>query len=100
MSAHLATIVVGDAVTKLDALSVVALAIGSTVENARTARPFIRLSAQAWAEIDIPKFGEPPPLAIDIYSAVDLADARREALRLADALAESTRWVVTPKFDA
>ncbi|HEX5858492.1 MAG TPA: hypothetical protein VFY91_10345 [Microbacterium sp.] len=97
---HLATLVVGDAVTKLAALAVLALAVDAPVQNAGTARPFIRLSSDAWAEIEIPKFGEPPPLAIDVYSSAGLADARREALSVAAALSQNTAWTVTPKFGA
>lgn len=97
---HIATLVVGDAVTKLDALAVVALAVDRAVENAGTARPFIRVSPDAWAEIEIPKFGEPPPLAIDVYSSISLADARRAALAIAAALSHNTGWSVTPMFDA
>ena len=96
--AHLATLVVGDAVTKLEALTVLARAVDSTVDGAGTARPRIRLSPDAWAEIEIPKFGEPPPLAIDVYSTIDVSDARRQALAVADALAEHTAWSITPKF--
>ncbi|MGC5169701.1 hypothetical protein ACLQ2Q_03510 [Microbacterium sp. DT81.1] len=96
---HVATLVVGDAVTKLDALAIVALTLDAAVENAGTARPFIRLSPSAWAEIEIPKFGEPPPLAIDVYSSSGLADARAQALALAAVLASSTAWAVTPRFD-
>ena len=96
---HLATLVVGDAVTKLEALTVVALAVDGTVDDAGTSRPVIRLSPTAWAQIDIPKFGEPPPLAIDVYSTLDASDARRQALALASALAENTDWSIVPKFD-
>lgn len=96
---HLATLVVQDAVTKLEALTVVALAADSAVDGAGTSRPVIRLSPTAWAEIDIPKFGEPPPLAIDVYSTLHASDARRQALALASALAEDTGWSIVPKFE-
>lgn len=95
---HLATLVVGDAVTKLEALSAVARAADGEVEMAGTARPFVRVSPDAWVEIDIPKFGEPPPLAIDVYSTTGLAEARRHALALAGALARHTDWSIAPKF--
>lgn len=95
---HVATLVVADAVTKLDALAVLALSMDSVVQNASTARPFVRLSVHAWAEIDIPKFGEAPPLAIDVYSSADEADARAQALAIAAALGAKTSWAVTAAF--
>ena len=98
MNLYCATLVVHNAVNKLDALDTVALACGSTVSESDTARPRIALSPQSWIEIEIPKFGEPPPLAIDVYSTVSDDHARLQALGVLEALQVSTVWSVTPDF--
>jgi len=95
---YCATIVVRSAVTKLDALAIVALAVDSPVENQRTMRPLVPLAEGAWVEIEIPKFGEPPPLAIDVYSTVSDDHARLQALTLLATLEEYTGWRVRPDF--
>lgn len=95
---HCATIVVGNAVTKLDGLAIVALTADSSVQNQRTSRPFIPLADGAWAEIEIPKFGEPPPLAIDVYSTVSGDHAKLQALSLMAALGPATGWNMRPDF--
>ncbi|MBU4464334.1 MAG: hypothetical protein KKH75_00660 [Actinobacteria bacterium] len=97
-TSHLATLAVDIAVTKLDGLAVVALSTDSPVRDAGTSRPYIRLTADTWAEIDIPKFGEPPPLSIDVYSATSIDDARRQALLLATELHTEAGWIATPMF--
>lgn len=93
-----ATLVVQLAVTKLDALAVISLAVDSPVLAAGSARPRIELDGGAWAEVDIPKFGEPPPLAIDVRSPLGLDHARLSALALAAALEREAGWVVHPDF--
>lgn len=95
---HCATIVVGNAVTKIDGLAVVALTAKSSVQNPRTSRPFVPLVEGAWAEIEIPKFGEPPPLAIDVYSTISGDHAKLQALSLMTALAPATGWNMRPDF--
>ena len=106
---YCATIVVMSAVTKLDALAIVALAVDRPVERQRTMRPFVPLDGAghrsgagtrsgAWAEIEIPKFGEPPPLAIDVYSSVSDDHARLQALTLMARLEEHTGWNIRPDF--
>lgn len=100
---YCATIVVMSAVTKLDALAIVALAVDRPVEQQRTMRPFVSLDAQAerltaWVEIEIPKFGEPPPLAIDVYSTVSDDHARLQALTLIALLEQYTGWSIRPDF--
>lgn len=92
------TIVVRSAVTKLDALAIVALAVDRPVENQRTMRPQVPLAEGAWVEIEIPKFGEPPPLAIDVYSTVSDDHARLQALTLLATLEEYTGWSIRPDF--
>ena len=73
-----ATVVVSDAVTKVDALQVLSVLTGARIVGERTASPRVPLADGAWAEIEIPKFGEAPPLAIDVHAAHD-ADARAQA---------------------
>jgi hypothetical protein len=100
---YCATIVVMSAVTKLDALAIVALAVDRPVERQRTMRPFVPLDEPrdgraAWVEIEIPKFGEPPPLAIDVYSTVSDDHARLQALTLMAQLEQYTGWSIRPDF--
>lgn len=95
---YCATIVVRSAVTKLDALAIVALAVDRPVENQRTMRPLVLLAEGAWVEIEIPKFGEPPPLAIDVYSTVSDDHARLQALTLMATLEQHTGWNIRPDF--
>ena len=100
---YCATIVVMSAVTKLDALAIVALAVDRPVEQQKTMRPYVLLDGAgyrdgAWVEIEIPKFGEPPPLAIDVYSTVSDDHARLQALTLLARLEEDTGWRVRPDF--
>lgn len=95
---YCATVVVQSPVTKLDALSIVALAVDAAVENQRTMRPYVPLADGAWVEIEIPKFGEPPPLAIDVYSTVSHDHAALNALTLMARLEEYTGWSIRPDF--
>lgn len=92
------------AVTKLDALAIVSLAVDRPVERQRTMRPFVPLvgsarEASSWVEIEIPKFGEPPPLAIDVYSTVSDDHARLQALTLISRLEQYTGWSIRPDFE-
>lgn len=93
-----ATLVVQVAVSKLDALAVIALAVDRPVLAAGSARPRIELDGGAWAEVEIPKFGEPPPLAIDVRSSLSRDHAQLSALALAAALEREAGWVVHPDF--
>ncbi|WP_179872647.1 hypothetical protein [Microcella indica] len=95
---YCATIVVRSAVTKLDALAIVALAVDAPVQQQRTTRPYVDLAEGAWVEIEIPKFGEPPPLAIDVYSTVSDDHARLQALTLLATLEAYTGWSIRPDF--
>lgn len=94
-----ATLVVADAVDKPTALASIARAVGAAVDRRRPARPRVPLGDDAWVEIDIPKFGEPPPLAIDVHAVGDPARAQRYALALMQALRESTTWAVATDFE-
>ncbi|WP_299090091.1 hypothetical protein [uncultured Microbacterium sp.] len=93
-----ATLVVQVAITKIDALAVIALAADSPVLSPGSARPRVALDGGAWAEVDVPKFGEPPPLAIDVRSPLGLEHARLSALTLAAELEREAGWVVHPDF--
>lgn len=95
-----ATIVIGDAVTKPEALAAVAAAVGGWIERSGTARPFVRVGDEEWAEVEVPKFGEAPPLAIDVYSTRGLDEARERALHVMALLAQSTPWDIRPMFAA
>lgn len=97
-TAFCATLVVHNAVNKIDALDSVALACNSVVSDSGTPNPWISLSDHTWIEMEIPKFGEPPPLAIDVYSDVNDDHAKVQALWVLEALETSTVWRVTPDF--
>ena len=83
---------------KPDALCVIALAVARPGRGAGSARPRIELDGGAWAEVEIPKFGEPPPLAIDVRSPLSLDHAQLSALALAAALEREAGWAVHPDF--
>ncbi|WP_065571477.1 hypothetical protein [Microbacterium oleivorans] len=85
------TLVVDLPITKPDALETIAFACDGVVEHARTAYPRVSLSPGAWAEVQIPKFADPPPLAIDVCSDESTAVARAAADRLKGAL-ENLGW--------
>jgi hypothetical protein len=93
-----ATLVVDEAITKPEALAAIAGAVGVPIERPRSAEPFVALREGAWAEVDIPKFGEAPPLAIDVYSVNGMPDAEASALALMARLAAATGWAVRPMF--
>lgn len=93
-----ATLVVQVAANKIDALAVISLAVDSPVLAVGSARPRIELGGGAWAEVEIPKFGEPPPLAIDVSSPLGLDHAQLSALALAAALERQAGWSVYPDF--
>lgn len=91
------TLVVDLPITKLDALDTIAFVADSAVANADTASPRVPLSSDAWAEVQIPRFADPPPLAIDVCSDADLTTARGAADRLVAGL-ERVGWTVrTPR---
>jgi hypothetical protein len=87
------TLVVDMPITKLDALDVIAFAADSHVEHAGTAYPRVGLAPNAWAEVQIPKFADPPPIAIDVCSDASRELAVQQARRLAAAL-EHLQWNV------
>ena len=87
------TLVVDLPITKLDALEVIAFVSDGVVENPGTAFPRVHVGKNAWAEVQIPRFADPPPVAIDVCSDASLEVAHVEAARLADAL-HGVGWIV------
>lgn len=87
------TLVVDLPITKLDALDVIAFASDSSVEHPGTAYPRVGLAPNVWAEVQIPKFADPPPLAIDVCSDASWQAAAAQA-RLLDAALTRYGWVV------
>lgn len=87
------TLVVDLPIAKLDALDVIAFVADSAVEAARTAFPRVPLEPGAWAEVQIPRFGDPPPFAVDVCSDASAELSRTAAARLAEAL-ERVGWSV------
>jgi hypothetical protein len=87
------------AITKLDALEVIAFVSDGVVENKGTAFPRVHVGKNAWAEVQIPRFADPPPVAVDVCSDASIEVARVEAARLAGAL-ERVGWTVhVPRID-
>ena len=89
-----ATIIVDAAVTKPEALDAIAAALGSTVQSPGTARPYVALPHGGRVVVDIPKFGEAPPLAIDVSDPRGATESRRAAEALLDRLTASTGWQI------
>lgn len=89
-----ATLVADTATTKLDALAIIARAAGGTITDAGTPRVAIALPSGARAVIEIPKFGEPPPLTVDVFSDESLTEARAQADALRQSIAAATGWEV------
>lgn len=95
-----ATLVAADAIDKLAALAVISLAVDRAIQDAGTSRPRIVIADGVWIQIDIPKFGEPPPVAIDVHAEAGLAVAQRHARELLEVLREATVWTLSAAFDA
>ncbi|MCU1444389.1 hypothetical protein [Cryobacterium sp.] len=73
-------------------MAVIAATLGTTVQDARTAHPSVRLPQGGRVEVEIPEFGEAPPLAIDVYDPRGAAEARASAQSLLELLADATPW--------
>lgn len=93
------TLVVDLPIAKPDALEVIAFVADSQVEHARTAFPRVSLAPDVWAEVQIPRFADPPPLAIDVCTDVSVDAARQAADRLAVALHRVGWTVRAPRDD-
>ena len=89
-----ATIVIHEAVTKLDALQMIATVSGALIQESGSAHPFIVLASGSRVDIDVPKFGEAPPMAVDVSSDVSADLARRDAIAVQILLQETARWTV------
>ena len=64
------------------------------ITDAGTPRTAVTLPSGARALIEIPKFGEPPPLTIDVLSTDSADAARSEAESLCEVIAAVTGWEV------
>ena len=95
---HSARLILRSAAAKPDALAIIALAVDSHVEGAGTLEPRVPIADGAWVEVQLPTEGEPPPLAIDVYSAVGDEHARLTALTLLARLEAATAWNLRPDF--
>ena len=92
---YVVTLVVDVPANKLDALAVIAFVADSSIEHAGTAYPRVPLEPNVWAEVQIPKFADPPPLAIDVCSDASRAVVDAAAARLSAALVR-VGWSVRP----
>ncbi|MDN8548293.1 hypothetical protein PUW81_004150 [Microbacterium sp. NM3R9] len=93
------TLVVDLPIAKPDALDVIAFVSDGAIENVGTAHPRVGLGRGTWAEVQIPKFADPPPLAVDVWSEESWDAAATEAARLADALRRVGWTVRGPRAD-
>lgn len=91
------SLIVDAAVTRLDALDVIARAARSSVTDRGTSLAHVVLAGGALASVDVPKFGEAPPLAIDV-AAEDAAAARTAADALLLDLTTATDWPITRHY--
>jgi hypothetical protein len=89
------SLVVDAAVTRLEALDAIAAAVGTSLVDPGTSYTTVPLSGGAWATVDIPKFGEAPPLAIDISDERSAAEAQAAADGLLPVLAAATGWSIS-----
>jgi len=89
---HVATIVADIHATKPEALGIIAAALDATVQGAHTASAFVALPGGGRVEVEIPKFGEAPPLAIDVHDPRGEAEARSAAQSLLELLSGATAW--------
>jgi hypothetical protein len=100
MTRYLATLVLQHAVNKLEAYEMIAAAVSSKIIGEGTSSPRIPLSKTAYVQVEIPKFGEPPPVAIDVWSLVSVEDARSQALSLSRQIEQVTGQVAALDLEA
>ncbi len=93
-----ASLSVDAALTKPEALARIAEAAGRPVAAAGTSSARVPLDDAVWASVDVPKFGEAPPLAVDVVSEIGIDHARAEAMRLAGVLGRRLGWRIHPMF--
>ena len=94
----MATLVIDATLSRIDALAAIALAVDSHVKGAGTADAHVPLPRGERAYVEIPKFGEPPPLAIDVISDRSIDEAQTAALELKIALSNTTPWQIRELF--
>jgi hypothetical protein len=87
------SLIVDAAITRVDALDAIARAARSVVTDRGASTARILLADGAIVTVDIPKFGEAPPLAIDVTSA-DRESARIAADELLFDLSTATDWPI------
>ncbi|WP_207455685.1 hypothetical protein [Desertivibrio insolitus] len=92
MAGGVATLVVDVALSRIDALAVIALAMDVPVTGAGTMDAHVRLPGGERAYVEIPRFGDPPPLAIDVVSDESEEAARTAALELRMLLSNTVGW--------
>ena len=93
-----ATLVVHIALSRIDALAVIALAMDAEVTGAGTSDAFVLLPDGARAYVEIPRFGDPPPFAIDVESDAGSGAARLAAEDLEARLVDATGWRIRRGF--
>ncbi len=91
------SLVVNLPIAKPDALAVIALVSDGEVLDAGSADPRVWVSPRSWAMVDLPRFAEPPPFAVDVCS--NDAGAAREDARLLAAALERVGWRIEPFGD-
>jgi hypothetical protein len=89
-----ATLVIHEAITKREALATIAKVLGTHIQNSDSAQPVIELPSGSRVQIDVPKFGEAPPMAVDVCSSENADTARIDASRIYERLQQSTAWRV------
>jgi hypothetical protein len=94
----IATLVVGAPLSRVDALATIALAVDSHVAGSGTVEAHVPLPRGERAYVEIPRFGDPPPFAIDVISDIGREEARTAALELLIALRSCTAWEIRPAF--
>jgi hypothetical protein len=91
---HVATLVADIHATRPEALGIIAAVLDAEVRGAHTANAWVPLPDGGRVEVDTPKFGEAPPLAIDVYDPRGDAEARAAAQALLELLTSTTSWPV------
>ncbi|MBB5639751.1 hypothetical protein [Cryobacterium roopkundense] len=94
-----ATIVAQTYQTKPEALAIIAAALALPVTGTATAHSYISLARGGRVEVEIPKFGESLPLAIDVYSRRSAAEARTSAQNVLEILTTATGWQIEHLHD-
>jgi hypothetical protein len=94
-----ATIVAQVQRTKPDALWAIATALSTEVTDSTGAHAYIALADGGRVEVEVPKFGESLPLAIDVVDVRGEAEARASAQNILDLLEQSTGWQVDHLHD-